>query len=244
MTAPGPVKEWPAGRSPFGGIARIRSWESPFSLSAVRPLSLPPGAGSPRALGSVQLPRARCRPRPACRCRGGAARTWPANWLPARQLAVSASTIGRWLAGDALKPWQHRSWISVRDPEFAARAARVLDLYAGIWDGQPLGAGDYVICADEKTSIQARCRRHPTLPPGKARAMRVEHDYDRSSVLEAAGLTWARRVSGNRRPFARTAGATRQPGQALARPTGSPSGSSIVGQAPRPAPKFWPAALA
>ena len=100
-----------------------------------------------------------------------------------RQLAVSASTIGRWLAGDALKPWQHRSWISVRDPQFAARAARVLDLYAGTWDGKPLGAGDYVICADEKTSIQARCRCHPTLPPGKARMMRVEHDYDRGGAL-------------------------------------------------------------
>jgi transposase len=98
-------------------------------------------------------------------------------------IAVSASTIGRWLAGDALKPWQHRSWISVRDPDFAARAARVLDLYAGIWDGKPIGAGDYVICADEKTSIQARCRCHPTLAPGKARAMRIEHDYDRGGAL-------------------------------------------------------------
>jgi transposase len=99
------------------------------------------------------------------------------------QLAVSPSTIGRWLAGDALKPWQHRSWISVRDPEFAARAAPVLDLYAGIRDGRPLGPDDYVICADEKTSIQARCRCHPTLAPGKARAMRVEHDYDRGGAL-------------------------------------------------------------
>jgi transposase len=98
-------------------------------------------------------------------------------------LAVSASAIRRWLAGDALKPWQHRSWISVRDPQFAAKAARVLDLHAGTWDGRPLGAGGYVICADEKTSIQARCRCHPTLPPGKARAMRVEHDYDRGGAL-------------------------------------------------------------
>ena len=95
------------------------------------------------------------------------------------QIAVSASTIGRWLAADVLKPWQHRSWISVRDPAFAANAARVLDLYAGIWDGQPLGSNDYVICADEKTSIQARCCCHPTLPPGKTRAMRIEHDYKR-----------------------------------------------------------------
>jgi transposase len=98
-------------------------------------------------------------------------------------IAVSASTIRRWLARDALKPWQHRSWISVRDPQFAARAAPVLDLYAGIWKGRPLGAADHVICADEKTSIQARCRCHPTLPPGKARAMRVEHDYDRGGAL-------------------------------------------------------------
>ena len=53
--------------------------------------------------------------------------------------AVSASTVGRWLAEDALKPWQHRSWIFIRDPDFRAKASRVLDLYAGSWDGVPLG---------------------------------------------------------------------------------------------------------
>ncbi|MEU0157153.1 hypothetical protein, partial [Micromonospora fulviviridis] len=34
------------------------------------------------------------------------------------------------LAADALKPWQHQSWIFIRDPDFAAKATRVLDLYA------------------------------------------------------------------------------------------------------------------
>jgi transposase len=107
-----------------------------------------------------------------------------ARELAARcQIAASASTIGRWLAADALKPWQHRSWISIRDPAFAAKAARVLDLYAGTWDGERLGSHDYVICADEKTSIQARCRCHPALPPGKARAMRAGHDYRRGGAL-------------------------------------------------------------
>jgi transposase len=86
--------------------------------------------------------------------------------------AVSASTVGRWLAEDALKPWQHRSWIFIRDPDFAAKASRVLDLYARRFQGQPLGPDEYVLCADEKTSIQARCRCHPTLPPGKARMLR------------------------------------------------------------------------
>jgi hypothetical protein len=98
--------------------------------------------------------------------------------------SISASTVRRWLASDALKPWQHRSWIFPRDPDFTAKAARALDLYAGIWDGELLGENEFVVCADEKTSIQARCRCHPTLPPGKARMMRVEHEYQRTGALQ------------------------------------------------------------
>ena len=59
----------------------------------------------------------------------------------------------------------------------------MLDLYARQWDGKPLGANEYVISVDEKTSIRARCRCHPTLPPGRSRPMRVEHDYDRGGAL-------------------------------------------------------------
>jgi len=99
-------------------------------------------------------------------------------------VSVSASTVRRWLAQDAIKPWQHRSWIFPRDPDFAVKAARVLDLYARTWQGELLGEGEFVVCADEKTSIQARCRCHPTLPPGKARMMRVEHEYERKGALQ------------------------------------------------------------
>ncbi|WP_438297189.1 IS630 family transposase [Streptomyces sp. HUAS TT7] len=97
--------------------------------------------------------------------------------------AVSPSTVRRWLAEDALKPWQHRSWIFITDSGFRTKAARVLDLYARTWQGQPLGEHEYVISADEKTSIQARCRCHPTLAPGKARALRVNHTYGRGGAL-------------------------------------------------------------
>jgi hypothetical protein len=97
--------------------------------------------------------------------------------------AISPATIRRWLSEDALKPWQFRSWIFITDPGFAAKAARVLDLYARTWDGKPLGNNDYVISADEKTSIQARCRCHPTLPPGKSRAVRVNHTYYRRGAV-------------------------------------------------------------
>ena len=58
-----------------------------------------------------------------------------------------------------------------------------LDLYARVFDGKPLAADEFVICADEKTSIQCRCRCHPTLPPGRARMMRVEHEYERGGAL-------------------------------------------------------------
>jgi len=96
---------------------------------------------------------------------------------------ISASTVRRWLSQEALKPWQYQSWIFITDPNFAPKAQRVLDLYARQWQGQPLGPGDYVISADEKTSIQARCRCHPSLPPGSARMMRVNHDYHRRGAV-------------------------------------------------------------
>jgi transposase len=62
-----------------------------------------------------------------------------ARELAARcHITVSASTIRRWLARDALKPWQHRSWISVRDPQFAVKAARVLGEVDLRWPGVSL----------------------------------------------------------------------------------------------------------
>jgi len=97
--------------------------------------------------------------------------------------AMSAATVRRILAADALKPWRYRSWLFVRDPDFAAKADRVLELYARRWDGVRLSEEEYVISSDEKTSIQARCRCHPTLPPGTSRTMRVEHEYDRGGAL-------------------------------------------------------------
>lgn len=97
--------------------------------------------------------------------------------------AISRATVWRTLVSDAIRPWFHRSWIAPRDPDFAAKAAVVLDLYARVFDGQALGPGEFIVCADEKTSIQARCRCHPTLAPGQARLMRVEHEYERGGAL-------------------------------------------------------------
>jgi hypothetical protein len=97
--------------------------------------------------------------------------------------ALSNSTVSRWLSEDALRPWLHRSWIFPRDPDFEIKTARVLDLYQGFWDGRPLRPDEYVISADEKTSLQARIRLHPTQPPAPGQVMRVEHEYQRGGAL-------------------------------------------------------------
>jgi hypothetical protein len=96
---------------------------------------------------------------------------------------ISGVTVWRWLSQDAIKPWQHRSWIFPRDPLFADRACPILDLYAGFWQGERLHPGDYVICADEKPSIQARRRRSPTLPAARGEGQKVEHEYERKGAL-------------------------------------------------------------
>jgi hypothetical protein len=97
---------------------------------------------------------------------------------------ISRSTVWRILDRDALKPWRYRMWIFPREPAFAEKAGRVLDLYAGWWEGQPLGAGDYVLSADEKTSIQARCRCHPSRPPLPAQPLQVEFEYERQGAVQ------------------------------------------------------------
>jgi hypothetical protein len=96
---------------------------------------------------------------------------------------ASASTIWRWLRDDALKPWQQRSWLFVRDPAFAEKAGRVLDLYQRRFEGRRLRPDEYVVCADEKSQLQALGRRHACSPPAPGRAGRFEFDYRRNGTL-------------------------------------------------------------
>ncbi len=97
--------------------------------------------------------------------------------------SISGTTIWQWLSEDAIQPWRHRSWIFPRDPDFAGKAGRVLDLYAHQFEGHRLGLGEYVLSADEKTSIQARIRCCPTAPARPGRPLLVEHEYDRGGAF-------------------------------------------------------------
>jgi len=95
---------------------------------------------------------------------------------------ISGVTLWRWLSQDAIHPWRYRSWIFPRDPHFCEKAGAILDLYAGLWEGVPLAAADYILSADEKTSIQVRLRQHSSLPPGPGRPAYVEHEYERGGA--------------------------------------------------------------
>jgi hypothetical protein len=87
------------------------------------------------------------------------------------------------LAEHPIKPWQYRSWIFPRDPDFAAKASVILDLYQGYYQGKRLRPGDRILSVDAKPSIQARARCHPASPPGPGQPVRVEHEYDRAGAL-------------------------------------------------------------
>jgi hypothetical protein len=95
---------------------------------------------------------------------------------------ISGTTVWRWLSADAIRPWRHRCWIFPRDPQFAQKAGPILDLYQRWWQGKHLKDDEYILSTDEKTSIQARARLHPTTPPAAKRLMRYEHEYERKGA--------------------------------------------------------------
>jgi len=97
--------------------------------------------------------------------------------------SISGATVWRWLSADAIRPWSYRSWIFPRDPHFADRARPVLDLYHSMWQGKPLRPDEYVISADEKTSLQARKRICAGTAPAPDHTRRVEFEYERRGAL-------------------------------------------------------------
>ena len=96
---------------------------------------------------------------------------------------ISRSTVWRILDEDAIKPWQYEHWIFPRAADFFEKAAVVLDLYEGYWQGERLDPFDRILSSDEKTSIQARIRCHATLGPAPGRR-RVEAEYQRGGALQ------------------------------------------------------------
>jgi transposase len=186
-----------AGGQSNAGIARelrivvdtVRKWRTRFCQHGLLGLRDRPRSGRPRVFAAAVVAEVK-----ALACELPTQSEVPLARWNCPELAreaigrgicaqVSPSTVRRWLAQDAIKPWQHRSWIFPRDPHFATKAAQVLDLYARVWEGEPLGENDFVLSSDEKPGVQARYRKHDTLPTGAGRSMRVESEYSRGGTL-------------------------------------------------------------
>ena len=95
--------------------------------------------------------------------------------------ASSPQTVQRMLAHHKLKPWRHHLWRSPHVPRDAAFAAQVQEIVT--WYTRPLGVWDMVLCVDEKTRLQPRTRKAPTLAAQPGQPVRVEHAYTRTGAL-------------------------------------------------------------
>lgn len=104
---------------------------------------------------------------------------------------IAASTIGRWLRAERLKPWRYHYWQHILDPQkFLERARPVLRLYEQA--GELLRQGIWVVCVDEKTSLQARQREQSPRAAQPGQPMLVSPRYKRRGALQLfAGLSVA-----------------------------------------------------
>jgi hypothetical protein len=105
--------------------------------------------------------------------------------------AISASSVGRWLKAERIRPWRYQSWQHIQEPvAFLQRARPVLEAYA---QAQALlQARIWLVCLDEKTSIQAREGEQPPRPaqPGKPQLHEARY-HRRGARHRFAGLSVA-----------------------------------------------------
>lgn len=94
----------------------------------------------------------------------------------ARAAGISEASVRRIWRAHGLKPHQLRTFKLSRDPQFQEKLEDIVGLYLN----PPEHA--IVLCADEKSQIQALDRTQPGLPMKKGRCGTMTHDYKRNGT--------------------------------------------------------------
>ena len=153
----------------------VRTWRRRFARG-IPALADRPRSGRPEVYGpDVRL--AIVATATAVPPEGASAWTHSMSAVSLAGTAISVSQVGRILAGLDLAPHRVRGWLNRRDDEqFWAQAAAVCEVYL-----RP-PPGTVVICIDEKTGIQAKCRKYPERPAVPGRLARREFEYVRNGT--------------------------------------------------------------
>ena len=95
----------------------------------------------------------------------------------AKEVGISASSVGRIWRGHGLKPHLKRTFKLSNDPQFEAKFWDVVGLYLDPPEKS------IVLCCDEKTQIQALERSQPGLPLGIGHIRTETHDHVRHGTV-------------------------------------------------------------
>lgn len=110
-----------------------------------------------------------------------------AEHLPSVGVAMSESSVRRVLRSARLQPHRQKMWLHSQDEEFRCKRDALLRLY------YDTPVDEHIICADEKTGMQALERRYDDVPMKPGAPVKREFEYRRHGTLALMGALDVRR---------------------------------------------------
>ena len=147
----------------------VATWRKRFAAERLDGLVDEPRPGAPRKLGDDKVAEVVTTTLEAMPAE---ATHWSTRSM-AKASGVSASTVHRIWRAFSLQPHRSETFKLSADPQFVEKVRDIVGLYLD----PPERA--LVLCADEKTQIQALDRTQPLLPMRPGQAERRTHDYER-----------------------------------------------------------------
>lgn len=150
-------------------VPTVRKWRNRFAQRRLDGLVDEARPGAPRTITDTQVEAAVTR---TLETKPTGATHWSTRTL-ARELGLSQTAVARIWRAFGLKPHRRSSFKLSTDPFFVEKVRDIVGLYMA----PPERA--IVLCADEKTQVQALDRTQPIQPLLPGRSEKASHDYVR-----------------------------------------------------------------